>query len=136
MKIGQLEVHNPLLLAPMAGITDNPFRLICREMGAGVVYTEFVSANGIIRENMKTLNLMNFTESERPIGIQIFGEEPKIVGDSSKMIGKIIDGYNVFKYDQVPEYENAYGICGLMDPVVKKKLLTHRLKKIITKYQI
>lgn len=59
-----------------------------------------------------------------------------IVGNSSKMIGKIIDGYNVFKYDQLPKYKNAYGICGMMDPVVKKKLLIHRLKKINTKYQL
>ena len=50
-----------------------------------------------------------------------------IVGDSSKMIGKIIDGYNVFKYDQVPLYKNAYGICGMMDP---------GLKRMNTKYQI
>ena len=48
-------------LAPMAGITDHPFRVLCREMGAGVVYSEFVSANGIVRENMKTLELMKFT---------------------------------------------------------------------------
>ena len=55
MKIGNLYISNPVFLAPMAGITDQPFRILCREMGAGVVYTEFVSANGIIRENMKTL---------------------------------------------------------------------------------
>ena len=70
----------------MAGITDHPFRVLCREMGAGVVYTEFVSANGIIRENMKTLSLMKFTEEERPIGIQLFGEIPEVVGKSAKIV--------------------------------------------------
>jgi tRNA-dihydrouridine synthase B len=55
-------------------------------MGAGVVYTEFVSANGIIRENMKTLSLMKFTEEERPIGIQLFGEFPEVVGKSAKIV--------------------------------------------------
>ena len=70
MEIGNLHIIDPVFLAPMAGITDHPFRMICREMGAGVVYTEFVSDNGIIRENMKTLELMKFTEDERPIGIQ------------------------------------------------------------------
>jgi len=55
-------------------------------MGAGVVFTEFVSANGIIRENMKTLELMKFTDNERPIGIQLFGETPEIVGNSAKMV--------------------------------------------------
>ena len=61
MKIGTLDIKNPLFLAPMAGITDHPFRVLCRKMGAGVVYTEFVRANGIIRENMKTLEMMRFT---------------------------------------------------------------------------
>ena len=70
----------------MAGITDHPFRILCREMGADVVYTEFVSANGIIRENMKTMELMKFTEEERPIGIQLFGESPEIVGNSARMV--------------------------------------------------
>ncbi|MBC8257072.1 MAG: tRNA dihydrouridine synthase DusB [Candidatus Marinimicrobia bacterium] len=86
MQIGNLNIVNPLFLAPMAGITDQPFRILCREMGAGVVFTEFVSANGIIRENMKTLELMKFTEKERPIGIQLFGETPDIVGTSAKMV--------------------------------------------------
>jgi len=93
MHIGTLQIDNALFLAPMAGITDHPFRTLCREMGAGVVYTEFVSANGIIRENVKTLELMNFTEDERPIGIQIFGEDPNIVGRSARMV------YNLLKPD-------------------------------------
>ena len=63
MLIGNLNISNPVFLAPMAGITDHPFRIICREFGAGVVYTEFVSANGIIRENMKTLEIMKFTRT-------------------------------------------------------------------------
>ena len=86
MKIGNLHISNPLFLAPMAGITDHPFRVICRDMGAGVVYTEFVSANGIIRENLKTLNIMKFTDEERPIGIQLFGEIPEVVGKSAKIV--------------------------------------------------
>ena len=86
MQIGNLHILNPLFLAPMAGVTDHPFRVICRKLGAGVVYTEFVSANGIIRENMKTLEIMKFTNDERPIGIQLFGETPDIVGNSAKMV--------------------------------------------------
>ena len=86
IKIGNLQLDGSAILAPMAGITDHPFRVLCREMGAGVVYSEFVSANGIVRENVKTLELMNFTEDERPIGIQIFGEEPDIVGKSARIV--------------------------------------------------
>ena len=86
MQIGNLLISNPVFLAPMAGITDHPFRIICRKLGAGVVYTEFVSANGIIRENMKTLEIMKFTDDERPIGIQLFGETPEIVGNAAKIV--------------------------------------------------
>ena len=91
--IGNLKIKSPLFLAPMAGVTDHPFRLICKKFGAGVVYTEFVSANGIIRENIKTLEMMKFSEEERPLGIQIFGDDPEIVGKSAKMVN------NMFKPD-------------------------------------
>ena len=70
----------------MAGVTDLPFRIICKDMGADLVYTEFVSSNGIIRENKKTLDLIEFIDEERPIGVQIFGETPEAVGLSAKMI--------------------------------------------------
>ena len=86
MQIGCLDISNPVFLAPMAGITDHPFRVLCREMGAGVVYTEFVSANGVVRKNLKTLELIKFTNDERPIGVQIFGDNPDIVGKSSKIL--------------------------------------------------
>ena len=95
MKIGNINIKNPLLLAPMAGVTDLPFRLICKRMGANLVYTEFVSSNGIIRENKKTLNLIKFIDEERPIGVQIFGEYPEVVGKSAKMV------YDMFKPDLI-----------------------------------
>jgi len=87
--IGKLKIKSPLFLAPMAGVTDHPFRLLCKQYGAGVVYTEFVSANGIIRENLKTLEMMKFTEDERPLGIQIFGDDPEVVGKSAKMVNEM-----------------------------------------------
>jgi len=93
--IGNINIKNPVFLAPMAGVTDHPFRLICKKMKAGMVYTEFVSANGIIRENQKTLDMIHFTETERPIGVQIFGDDPLIVGNSAKYI------YDNFKPDLI-----------------------------------
>mgnify|MGYP001280134124 CR=1 FL=1 len=87
-KIGEVEIKNPIFLAPMAGVTDRPFRLICKEFGAGFMYTEFVSADGIIRENQKTLDMIKFTDIERPLGVQIFGENPITLGKSAKMISK------------------------------------------------
>ena len=88
LNIGNLKIEHPLILAPMAGITDHPYRIICKKMGAGLVFTEFVSADGIIRENQKTLDMIKFTEEERPIGVQIFGDKPKIVAQSAAYIYK------------------------------------------------
>ena len=81
MNIGKIKLKNGILLAPMAGVTDLPFRLICKQMGADMVYTEFVSSNGIIRESKKTFDMIEFVDEERPIGVQIFGEDPTVVGD-------------------------------------------------------
>tara|TARA_B100000579_G_scaffold235665_1_gene193250 strand:+ start:100 stop:1056 length:957 start_codon:yes stop_codon:yes gene_type:complete len=88
MKIGNIELKTPAILAPMAGVTDLPYRTICKEMGASIVYTEFVSADGIIRENIKTLNMISFEDFERPIGVQIFGNDPDTVSNSAKYIYK------------------------------------------------
>lgn len=86
LKIGDIEIENPYFLAPMAGVTDKPFRTICKRMGAGFLYSEFVSSEGIIRNNDKTLQYMNFSKSERPIGIQIFGNNPDSMSRSAKII--------------------------------------------------
>jgi len=86
MQIGNLKIDTPILLAPMAGVTDYSFRILCKEMGAGVVYSEFVSAHGIIRENEKTLDMIRFTEMERPIGIQIFGDSPEVMAKAARVV--------------------------------------------------
>lgn len=86
MQIGNLKIDTPILLAPMAGVTDYSFRILCKEMGAGVVYSEFVSAHGIIRKNEKTLDMIRFTEMERPIGIQIFGDSPEVMAKAARVV--------------------------------------------------
>jgi len=86
MQIGELNIKIPILLAPMAGVTDYPFRVLCKAQGAGVVYSEFVSAHGIIRENAKTWQMIKFTDFERPIGIQIFGDTPEVMSRAAKMV--------------------------------------------------
>ena len=88
MKIGNLSIKTPILLAPMAGVTDFPFRALCKEQGAGIVYSEFVSAHGIIRENSKTLHMIEFSDFERPIGIQIFGDTPEVMSEAAKQIDR------------------------------------------------
>tara|TARA_B100001245_G_scaffold206229_1_gene168153 strand:+ start:691 stop:1665 length:975 start_codon:yes stop_codon:yes gene_type:complete len=86
LKIGNLSIHTPIFLAPMAGVTDYSFRIICKEHGAGIVYSEFVSAHGIIRKNEKTLDMIKFTDEERPIGIQIFGDEPEVMAKAARFV--------------------------------------------------
>ena len=91
MKIGNLSIKTPIFLAPMAGVTDFPFRCLCKEFGASVVYSEFVSAHGIIRENIKTLNMIKFSDFERPIGIQIFGDSPDVMSNAARLV---VDNFN------------------------------------------
>jgi tRNA-dihydrouridine synthase B len=86
IKIGNLKLDFPFFLAPMAGVTDYAFRVIAKEFGAGVVYSEFVSAHGIIRKNEKTLNMIKFSEFERPIGIQIFGDTPEVMESAARLV--------------------------------------------------
>lgn len=86
MNIGYVNLGNkPLLLAPMEDVTDSPFRTICRRKGASIVYTEFISSEAIIRDSDSAIHKMNFTEEERPFGIQIFGGREEAMGGAAKM---------------------------------------------------
>ncbi len=76
----------PLYLAPMAGVTDNIFRQLCKEQGADVMVTEFVSAEGIFRRNERTLEYLEFDEIERPLGVQLFGADPDHLGEAARMV--------------------------------------------------
>jgi nifR3 family TIM-barrel protein len=76
----------PLYLAPMAGVSESPFRRMCHAHGADVVVTEFLSAEGIRRENAATISKLRFTEAERPIGVQIFGAEPAAMAEAAAMV--------------------------------------------------
>jgi tRNA-dihydrouridine synthase B len=76
----------PLFLAPMAGVSESPFRRLCRRFGADVVVTEFLSAEGIRRENEATLSKLRFGPDERPIGVQIFGGEPGPMGEAAALV--------------------------------------------------
>ncbi len=78
----------PVILAPMAGITDQAFRLLCKEQGADVLVTEMISAKALYYGNKKTIPLMEFSKEEEPVGVQIFGSEPELMAD---MAAKIAD---------------------------------------------
>ncbi len=89
MKIGNLDIENKLFLAPMAEVTDSSFRKIAKEFGAGITFTQMVSAQGVINNNFETLRLLSFSRDEKPIGVQILGNEPDILGDAVKDIVKL-----------------------------------------------
>ncbi|HEX6536306.1 MAG TPA: tRNA dihydrouridine synthase DusB [Gemmatimonadaceae bacterium] len=76
----------PLYLAPMAGVSEMPFRRLCRRFGADVVVTEFLSAEGIRRENQATIAKLRFASDERPIGVQIFGADPHAMGEAAALV--------------------------------------------------
>jgi len=76
----------PLYLAPMAGVTDTIFRQLTKEFGADVVVTEFVSAEGIFRRNERTMEYLEFTDSERPLGVQMFGANPEHMAEAARII--------------------------------------------------
>lgn len=76
----------PLYLAPMAGVTDTTFRQLCKEFGADVMVTEFVSAEGIFRKNERTMEYLDFEEAERPLGVQLFGGDPEHLGEAARIV--------------------------------------------------
>ncbi len=84
MNIGSLKLNNKYILAPMAGITDLPFRLLCKEQGCSLLYTEMISAKGLFYKDHKTKSLMKTVVQENPVGIQIFGSDPKIMSQVVK----------------------------------------------------
>jgi len=84
-----LQGKTPLFLAPQAGVSESPFRRLCREYGADVVVSEFVSADGLCRGSEKTHGYLRFHDDERPIGIQIFGAEPAVMADAAALVSEV-----------------------------------------------
>ena len=86
LKIGNVLLENNLILAPMAGVTDLPFRLLCKEQGAGIICTEMDSAKAIYFKNKNTESLMEIDERERPVSLQLFGSEPDLMAEIARQI--------------------------------------------------
>ena len=87
MKIGKIDLgFRPVMLAPMEDVTDVSFRVLCRKMGAAMVYSEFVSSDALVRMVNKSLAKLEIHEEERPVAIQIYGKEPEAVADAAKIV--------------------------------------------------
>ncbi len=86
IRIGDVELNNNVFLAPMAGITDLSFRKLCKENGCGLVETEMVSAKAIYYNDERTMKMLNMEGEKRPVSIQIFGNEPEIMAEATRML--------------------------------------------------
>lgn len=86
LTIGNINLQGNLILAPMAGVTDLPFRILCKEQGADLIYTEMVSAKGIMYNNKNTEDLLRIDDKERPVALQLFGSDPDIISEQAKRI--------------------------------------------------
>ena len=91
MKIGNLNLSGQVLAAPLAGISNRPFRVISIRQGAAMVFTEMISSEGVIRYQKKTMAMTYFKSDEQPIGVQLFGSTPKVMGEAAAIIEKEIN---------------------------------------------
>ena len=94
MRIGSLQIENRVILAPMAGITDLPYRLLMKQFGAGLVFSEMVSAKGLIHAGKRTRELLTSRPEEKPLGIQLFGSEPDSLAEAARLVeddGELVD---------------------------------------------
>ena len=94
LTIGSLQLKNNLILAPMAGLTNLPMRVLARECGAALTFTEMVSVNGLVRDGKKTFDLLRRAPEDRPLGVQIFGDDPTLLAEGARLVepyGELID---------------------------------------------
>lgn len=85
MRIGNIELKNPVTLAPMSGITDKSFRIIAKEHGCGLIYTEMISAKALTYRNVKTRSLLNLEGEEQPLAVQLFGCDPAVMAEGARI---------------------------------------------------
>ncbi|MGB4660729.1 MAG: tRNA dihydrouridine synthase DusB, partial [Mobilitalea sp.] len=130
--IGNVNINGNLFLGPMAGVTDLPFRLLCKEKGADLVYTEMVSAKGVQYNNKNTESLIQIAEEERPAALQLFGSDPDILSESAKKL----EHYNFDILDinmgcPVPKVvNNGEGSALMKNP----KLIGEIVRKVVLDY--
>ena len=132
MKIGNIELENCLALGPMAGVTDLPFRLLCKEMGCNMLYTEMVSAKAILYKNKNTKELLNIDKNEHPVGVQLFGSDPDIMAQIAAQVEEgECDFIDINMGCPVPKIvNNGEGSALLKQPKLVEEILTKMVKAV------
>lgn len=137
LKIGNLELDSPVALAPMAGVTDLPFRILCREQGCGLMCTEMVSAKALLYKNRNTKPLLETKPEERPVAVQLFGSDPDIMSEMALMLEE--GPYDIIDVNMgcpVPKIvNNGEGSALMKNPKLAGEILsamTRKLKKPVT----
>lgn len=131
MQIGNVDIQGKVALGPMAGVTDLPFRLLCKEQDCGLIYTEMVSAKAILYNNKNTIDLLKSDESERPVALQLFGSEPDIMGE---IAGRVSEGpYDFIDVNMgcpVPKIvNNGEGSALMKNPELAASIIESMVKK-------
>ncbi len=132
MKIGTVTLDNPLVLAPMAGVTDLPFRLLCREQGAGLLCMEMVSAKAIYYNNKNTEQLLEIAPGEQPVSLQLFGSDPDIIAEMAARIEE--RPFDILDFNMgcpVPKVvNNGEGSALMKNPKLAEEILSKLVKAV------
>ena len=129
IKIGNIEFDNNIFLAPMAGVTDLPFRVLCKEQGASLTCTEMISSKGLFYNDKSTQELMQIASNERPTAIQIFGSDPEIMGYAAKIVSNTADIVDINMGCPAPKVvKNGDGSKLLLNPELIGKIVYEVVK--------
>lgn len=137
LQIGNIRIETPVVLGPMAGVTDLPFRLLCKEQGAGLVCTEMISAKALLYHNKNTQALMRIHPMERPAALQLFGSDPDTIAEAAVQIGEEpFDLYDINMGCPMPKIvNNGEGSALMKDPALDAAIvdkLVRSVKKPVT----
>ena len=132
MRIGNVEIANPVMLAPMAGVTDLPYRLLCKEQGCGYMVTEMVSAKAVLYNNKNTDLLMLTKEEEAPVALQLFGSDPEIMADiAERLSDRGFAGFDINMGCPVPKVVNNHEGSALMnEPLLAGRIVEAMAKRV------
>lgn len=132
LKIGTIALKHGIALGPMAGVTDLPYRILCKEMGCELLYTEMVSAKAIYYKNKNTKPLLEVDEKEHPIAVQLFGSDPRLIAEMAKQLEE--GPYDIFDVNMgcpVPKVvNNGEGSALMKNPKLAGEILSELVKAV------